>query len=351
MTIRAMELVTKDEAYFLESAVELGSAPCWRSKFVGDELRKALDAGTLSFPALATALGHVKDPALTPPITGKHTVYASLLLAWEAEGANAELASTLRTLSAQVAQAPKDAVAVELQAQVSDSFLQAKVAQALLQVERALLQRARGAKEVVADVSVSGVEAARAQAVTQAFVMSIEEGSVKAALSDRGISVKDSLVVAKPTCTKKALQEAKAALEARLKAAEKQLQEAKDAKEASEDLLNADADAHATSIEALETEVKDLKAKVASSPEECDAEAVAVPSLATTPEPQTQPTAKPPPSGAKVVEEVDLPKSDAGENPEAEDPLYTHISGAFMIAVSFIGIAICFFLASVRLMS
>ncbi|MAS44213.1 MAG: hypothetical protein CML43_13995, partial [Rhodobacteraceae bacterium] len=53
VTIRALDLMVSDEgAYFLEAKSELGSAPCWRSQFVGDQLRREVENGTLSFAAL-----------------------------------------------------------------------------------------------------------------------------------------------------------------------------------------------------------------------------------------------------------------------------------------------------------
>merc|ERR1719313_410642 len=94
-----LEKAESSDEYFLHAAVELGSAPCWRSKFVGDQLRKEVAAGTLTFSALSAALGNVKDPVVAPPITAEHTVRMSLVLSGEIPGGEseeAELASDLQ---------------------------------------------------------------------------------------------------------------------------------------------------------------------------------------------------------------------------------------------------------------
>jgi len=336
VTIRALELVTADGEYFLEAKIELGSAPCWRSKIVGDRLRKEVEKGTLIFPALSTALGNVPKPAVVTP-SAHHTVYASLVLSGKAETFDSKLGSDLETLAAQAAQVPTTSVTVHIQREVAQALLQAL--------------RTRRSEETVVDVSISDVPAGRAPDVTQSLVVAVTQGSVKAHLTERGITVKDSLVVHKPTCSETALQEAKAALEATLKDHEQQLKDAKEAQEASEGLLNADADEHAKAIEALETEVADLKERLSSSPEQCDSATDAAPTLATTPEPKTTPTAKPPLPGTKVVQEVDVAKADAGESPEPESVLDGHISPAFIVAVAFIGAALCFFFSAIRLIS
>jgi hypothetical protein len=267
----------------------------------------------------------------------------SLVLAGDGEEAfDASLASDLQSATAQAAQVPAKSVHVDIQREVDSS--------ALLQ-GGARRAAARGdSSQIVADVSIADVPHERAQTMTQSLVVAVAQGTVKNLLTDRGISVESSLVVHKPTCSEETLQDAKAALEAALKEKEKLLKDSKEAKDASDDLLNADEDAHVKKIEGLEAEVAELKAEVASAPEKCDPAAGALPSLATTPEPKTPPTAKPPAPGTKVVDEVEVSKADAGSSAEEEESgIFGHVTAGLMIAVACIGISICFFLAAVRL--
>jgi Ca2+-binding EF-hand superfamily protein len=329
VTIKELALVKAEEAFFLEAKIELGSAPCWRSQFVGDKLNKQKDAGELSFPALSAALANVKDPVVAPPLSAKHTVHMSLKLAGSADAFDKGLADGLAAVTAKAAGVPTEAVTVDIQQAVAES----------------LLQGGRAEDEIVADVSIAGVAANEAPAMTMALVVAVKSGVVKNHLAEQGIEVTDSLVVSQPVCTEETMKDAKAALETALEAEEKALAEAKAAEADS-----TDKDAAAKKIETLEAKVADLKEQVASAPEKCDpaVTANALPSLATTPAPKTPPTAKPPAPGTKVVKEVDVPAADA-EEPVEEGVLGFRITTGFVIAVSFLGIATCFFLASFRL--
>jgi hypothetical protein len=328
VAIQALQLVTEEEGgYFLEAKIELGSAPCWRSKFVGEQLRAEVEKGTLSFPALSTALGHERHPVVAPPITANHSVYASIKLASADPAVYPRLRDELATLVAAEAQVPAAHVTVELRMQ---------------QAPQALLQRGRrsepsalepGAevearepslKEAVADISISGVASGRAQAVTGALVLSFAQGSVKAKLTEHGVSIKDSLVVHKPT-----IEGAKASLEELVHEREKQLAEAKEAQKAGEDLLNHDAKGAARRVEEVEGQVEDLEAKLKALEGATDAPP---PSVETSPEPKTPPTASPPAEGTKVVEDVELSEADAGESAKLALPSSVHFNPTFTIA-------------------
>ena len=63
-----------------------------------------MEAGTLTFPALTTALESVEDPVEPLPATASHTVYASLVLDTGGAEVNSALSSEIQTLFAQAAQ-------------------------------------------------------------------------------------------------------------------------------------------------------------------------------------------------------------------------------------------------------
>jgi hypothetical protein len=141
--------------------------------------------------------------------------------------------------------------------------------------------------------------------VTGSLVVSFAQGSVKAKLTEHGISIKESLVVHKPT-----LEGAKASLEEQVHKREKQLAAAREAQKAGEGLLNHDAKGHAREVKEIERDVEDLEARLKSLEGATDAPP---PSVETSPEPKTPPTASLPDESAKLLEEVDLSKADAGE--------------------------------------
>jgi polyhydroxyalkanoate synthesis regulator phasin len=327
VAIQALQLVTEEEGgYFLEAKIELGSAPCWRSKFVGEQLRAEVEKGTLSFPALSTALGHERHPVVAPPITANHSVYASIKLASADPAVYPRLRDELATLVAAEAQGPAAHVTVHLRQQAPQALLQRGRRSEPSALEPGAETEARepSLKEAVADISISGVASGRAQAVTGALVLSFAQGSVKAKLTEHGISIKDSLVVHKPT-----IEGAKASLEELVHEREKQLAEAKEAQKAGEDLLNHDAKGAARRVEEVEGQVEDLEAKLKALEGATDAPP---PSVETSPEPKTPPTASPPAEGTKVVEDVELSEADAGESAKLALPSSVHFNPTFTIA-------------------
>jgi hypothetical protein len=302
---------------------------------VGDQLRAEVDEGTLSFPALTAALGHESHPAVAPPITADHSVYASIKLASIDAQTYPRLGHELTTLVAAEAQVPVAHVTVHIQQQEPEALLQGG------------RMREPSLKEAVAEISISGVPVERAQGVTGALVLSLAQGSVKAKLTERGISIKNSLVVHKPT-----LEGAKASLEEQVQTREKQLAEARKAQKArkarkplKQKLLNG-AKARATKVEDLEREVEDLNARLKSLEGATDAPP---PSVETSPEPKTPPTASPPAEGTDVVEEVKLSKADAGERAKLEPERSMHINPTFLIAAALLAVGMCCSLAFARL--
>jgi len=109
---------------------------------------------------------------------------------------------------------------------------------------------------------------------------------------------------------------------------EKQLAEAKEAQKASEELLNHDAKGHARNVEEIERQVEDLEAKLKSLEGATDAPP---PSVETSPEPKTPPTASPPEEGMKVVEDAELSEADAGERAKLALPSSVHFNPKFII--------------------
>jgi hypothetical protein len=194
----------------------------------------------------------------------------------------------------------------------------------------------------VAAISVADVPVERANDATGALVLSISSGAVKAKLAERSISITDSLVVHKPT-----VEAAKASLEELKDDREKQLAAAREAQGKRKGLVNAHAEAQVRKVKELEHEVADLDSRLEALEGVTDAPP---PSVETSPEPKTPPTASPPAEGMKVVEEVDLTKTDAGQRAELESELSAHLAPVVMIAIACIGVAICIFLGGFRLM-